>query len=189
MATEHWQRTKLRALILRIQGSVFISDRWRRRLLNFAGARIHPTATVRHSCWLDSADIVMGRDAMLNCFARYDGAARLTFEDGARVSSGVTFTTSTHHHTGDPTRRSSPETINAPITIKAGCWVMTDVTINPGVTIGEGCEIGAQAVVTEDTAPNGLYVNMVGPSGTVRARRIKNLPVRRGARPVALVRG
>jgi acetyltransferase-like isoleucine patch superfamily enzyme len=177
MTQVRWRRTKLRALILRIQGSVFISDALRRRLLNFAGARIHPTATIRHSCWLDSADIVMGPDAMLNCFARYDGAAPLIFEAGARVSSGVTFTTSTHHHTGDPRRRSSPETIDSPITIKAGSWVMTDVTINPGVTIGEGCEIGAKAMVVEDTEPNGLYVNMAGPTGAIRARRVKDLPV------------
>lgn len=177
MTQIRWKRTKLRALILRIQGSVFISDGLRRRLLNFAGARIHPTATIRHSCWLDSADIVMGPDAMLNCFARYDGAAPLIFEAGARVSSGVTFTTSTHHHTGNPKRRSSQETIDSPITIKAGSWVMTDVTINPGVTIGAGCEIGAKALVVEDTEPNGLYVNMAGPSGAIRARRIKDLPV------------
>ena len=177
MSQRRWKRTKLRALILRVQGSVFISDGLRRRLLNFAGARIHATATIRHSCWLDSADIEMGRDAMLNCFARYDGAAPLIFGDGARVSSGVTFTTSTHHHTGDPRRRSSRDTINAPITIKAGSWVMTDVSINPGVTIAEGCEIGAKALVVEDTEPNGLYVNTAGPSGTVRARRIKDLPV------------
>jgi maltose O-acetyltransferase len=190
MSQKRWKRTKLRALILRVQGSVFISDGMRRRLLNFAGARIHPTATIRHSCWLDSADIVMGRDAMLNCFARYDGAAPLVFEDGARVSSGVTFTTSTHYHTGNPARRSSRETIDEPITIKAGSWVMTDVTINPGVTIAEGCEIGAKALVVEDTEPNGLYVNTAGPSGTVRARRIKDLPVP-GVRgePMTLARG
>lgn len=160
---------------MRLQGSVFLSDAVRRWLLNYAGAQIHKTATIRHSCWLDSADIVMGRDAMLNCFARYDGAARLTFEDGARVSSGVTFTTSTHHRTGNPARRSSPETINSPITIGAGSWVMTDVTINPGVTIARGCEIGAGALVVESTKPDGLYVNTAGPSGTVRARRVKDL--------------
>lgn len=154
---------------------MFITDRLRRWLLNFVGAQIHETATVRHSCWLDSADIVMGRDTMLNCYARYDGAARLTLEDGARVSSGVTFTTSTHYRTGDPARRSSPETIHSPITIGAGSWVMANATINPGVTIASGCEIGAYALVIEDTEANGLYVNMAGPSGAVRARRLKDL--------------
>ena len=38
MSQKRWKRTKLRALILRVQGSVFISDGMRRRLLNFAGA-------------------------------------------------------------------------------------------------------------------------------------------------------
>lgn len=177
MSDQRWKRTYLRALILRIQGSVFFPDRVRRVLLNFAGAKIHPTATVRHSCWLDSADIVMGRDAMINCFARYDGAARLTLMDGARVASGVTFTTSTHPRSGDPKRRSSPATIDRPITVGTGSWVMSNVTINPGVTIAPGCEIGADALVVEDTKPNGLYVNMAGENGTVRARRFKDLPV------------
>lgn len=175
MSSSRWKRTKLRALILRLQGSVFIPDRYRRALLNFAGAKIHPTATVRHSCWLDTADIIMGEDAMLNCFARFDGGATLTIESGARVSSGVTFTTSTHFH-GVPTRRSSPETSNHPITIKAGSWIMTNATILPGVVIAPGCEIGAGALVVEDTEPNGLYLNMAGHSGIVRARRIKDLP-------------
>jgi acetyltransferase-like isoleucine patch superfamily enzyme len=170
-----WKRTRFRAIILRVQGSVFIRARLRRHLLNIAGAKLDPTATIRHSCWLDSANIVMGRDTLLDSFARYDGAARLTIEDGARVASGVTFTTSTHHHTGNPARRSSPETINSPITIKAGSRVSQDVSINPGVTIAEGCEIGPASLVVEDTKPNGLYANTAGQSGTVRARRVQDL--------------
>ncbi len=54
---------------------------------------------------------------------------------------------------------------------------MSNVTINPGVTIAPGCEIGADALVVEDTKPNGLYVNMAGENGTVRARRFKDLSV------------
>lgn len=53
---------------------------------------------------------------------------------------------------------------------------MADCTINPGVTIAPGCMIGAKSLVVEDTEPNGLYVNMAGPSGAVRARRLKDLP-------------
>ena len=175
MSDTGWRRTKFRSVILRIQGSVFLSDRIRRWLLNYAGAKIHPTATVRHSCWLASADIVMGRNAMLNNFAYYDGGARLTLEDGARVAAYSIFTTSTHPHSGDPARRSSPSIIVAPITVKAGSWIMARVTVNPGVTIEHGCMIGAGCVVTEDTEPNGLYVNVAGATGTVRARRIRDL--------------
>ncbi len=173
---QRWKRTKLRSVILRLQCSPYLSDRIRRAMLNFIGANIHHTAIIRHSCWLDSADIVMGHDAMINCFARFDGGARLTLGDGARVSSGVTFTTSSHPRSGNPNRRSSPATVNSPITIGNGSWVMTDVTINPGVTIAPGCEIGANSLVVEDTEPNGLYVNMAGTSGAIRARRLKDLP-------------
>ncbi|RYF12940.1 MAG: acyltransferase [Oxalobacteraceae bacterium] len=175
MSEAEWKRTKFRSVILRVQGSKFLPDRMRRALLNYAGAQIHPTATVRHSCWLASADIVMGRNAMLNNFAYYDGGARLTLEDGARVAAYSIFTTSTHPHSGDPARRSSPSIIVAPITVKTGTWIMARVTVNPGVTIASGCMIGAGSVVTESTEPNGLYVNAIGSSGTVRARRVREL--------------
>lgn len=175
MPETKWKRTKLRSVILRVQGSRFLSDRMRRALLNFAGARIHPTATVRHSCWLASADLVMGRNAMLNNEAYFDGGDTLTIEDGARVAARCTFTASSHPHSGDPARRSSPSIEVAPITIKAGTWVMADCTINPGVTIAPGCIIGAKSLVTEDTEPNGLYLNMASASGTVRARRFRTL--------------
>lgn len=172
-----WKRTKFRSVILRLQGSRFFSDNMRRSLLNFIGAQIHPTATVRHSCWLASANIVMGRNAMLNNFAYYDGGATLTIEEGGRVAARCTFTCSTHPQSGDPNRRSSPKITVAPITIKRGSWVMADTTINPGVTIAPGCMIGAKSLVVEDTEPNGLYLNMAGENGTVRARRFRDLPV------------
>jgi maltose O-acetyltransferase len=172
-----WKRTKFRSVILRVQGSRFLSDNIRRWLLNAIGAQIHRTAIVRHSCWLASANIVMGRNAMMNNFAYYDGGATLTIEDGARVAARCTFTCSTHPHSGDPARRSSPKITVAPITIKTGSWVMADCTINPGVTIAPGCMIGAKSLVVEDTEPNGLYVNMAGENGTVRARRLRDLSV------------
>ena len=175
MSDTGWKRTKFRSVILRIQGSVFLSDWMRRALLNFAGAKIHPTATVRHSCWLASADIVMGRNAMLNNYAYYDGGARLTIEDGARVAAFCIFTTSTHPHSGRSERRSSPSITVAPIVVKAGTWIMARCTINPGVTIARGCMIGAGTVVVENTEPDGLYVNGIGPNGAVRARRMKDL--------------
>lgn len=50
------------------------------------------------------------------------------------------------------------ETIGLPIIIEDGCWIGANVVIMPGVTIKKGCVIGATALVTKDTEPNGLYV-------------------------------
>ncbi len=55
-----------------------------------------------------------------------------------------------------------------PITIGGGVWIGADVTILPGVKIADGCVIGAGAVVTKSTQPDGLYVG--NPS-----KRIKDL--------------
>lgn len=172
-----WKRSTFRGLILRMQMSSLISTGLRRRMLNFIGARIHPTSVIRHSCWLGSADIVMGEDSAINCFAFYDGEARLTIEEGVQVAVSAIFITASHEISENPNRRSSSNgDFEKPITIGKGAWVGARCTILPGVAIASGCVIGAGAVVTESTQPNGLYLNNSIPGGgPVRARRAKNL--------------
>jgi acetyltransferase-like isoleucine patch superfamily enzyme len=53
------------------------------------------------------------------------------------------------------------------ITLVEDVWICANVTITAGVTIAKGCIIGANAVVTKDTAPMGLYVG-------VPARRLRD---------------
>jgi acetyltransferase-like isoleucine patch superfamily enzyme len=45
-----------------------------------------------------------------------------------------------------------------------------NVSVMPGIVIREGCVIGANALVTRSTEPNGLYLG-------VPARRVRDLPV------------
>jgi acetyltransferase-like isoleucine patch superfamily enzyme len=56
---------------------------------------------------------------------------------------------------------------SGPITLVEDVWVAANVTITANTTIAKGCVIGANAVVTRDTEPNGLYVG-------VPARRLRD---------------
>jgi len=58
-------------------------------------------------------------------------------------------------------------TITAPIIIKDGAWIGSNVTILSGITIGERAVIAAGAVVTKDIPAESIY-------GGVPARFIKN---------------
>ncbi len=54
-----------------------------------------------------------------------------------------------------------------PITLEEDIWVAANVTITANTRIARGCVIGANAVVTRDTQPMGLYAG-------VPARRIRD---------------
>jgi acetyltransferase-like isoleucine patch superfamily enzyme len=55
----------------------------------------------------------------------------------------------------------------APIVLEEDVWLCANVTVTAGVRIAKGCVIGANAVVTKDTEPMGLYVG-------VPARRLRD---------------
>lgn len=60
-----------------------------------------------------------------------------------------------------------------PITLVEDIWICANCTVTAHTTIAKGCVIGANAVVTRDTEPMGLYVG-------VPARRLR----RRGEKPL-----
>jgi acetyltransferase-like isoleucine patch superfamily enzyme len=57
--------------------------------------------------------------------------------------------------------------VPGPITLVEDVWLCANVVVTAGTTIAKGCIIGANAVVTRDTKPNGLYVG-------VPARRLRD---------------
>jgi acetyltransferase-like isoleucine patch superfamily enzyme len=56
---------------------------------------------------------------------------------------------------------------HGPITLEEDVWIAANVTITANTTIAKGCVIGANAVVTHDTEPMGLYAG-------VPARRLRD---------------
>ena len=49
---------------------------------------------------------------------------------------------------------------SGPITLVEDVWTAANVTITANTTIARGCVIGANAVVTKDTQPMGVYVGV-----------------------------
>ncbi len=71
----------------------------------------------------------------------------------------------------DPVIRDKPmamvNAVRGPITLEEDVWLCANVTVTADVKIARGCIIGANAVVTRDTEPYGLYVG-------VPARRLRD---------------
>ena len=59
--------------------------------------------------------------------------------------------------------------VPGPITLVEDVWLCGNVVVTANTTIAKGCIIGANAVVTRDTEPNGLYVGI--PARRLRDRR------------------
>lgn len=146
----HW-------LVNGVAASPALSRPARARLLKAAGFDVG-TAIVESGCHFFSADIGLGDWCVINSDCYIDNRARVEVGDGAGLAHGVMVCTSTHD-LGDETKRWGAYR-TAPVTIAAGAWVGVRATLLPGVTVAPGCIIGAGAVVTGDTEPNGLYVGI-----------------------------
>ncbi len=89
---------------------------------------------------------------------------KITVEDNVMFGPNVTVITT--GHPVHPENRSHGEMYCAPVTIKKGAWLCSNVTVLPGVTIGENSVIAAGSVVTRDIPPN--VVAMGSPCRAVR---------------------
>ena len=101
---------------------------------------------VNYRCFFAAGDIVLGRNVFL--------------------STGVTLSTG-DHRLGSHEKRAGDD-VQEPIVVEDGCWLGVNVVVLRGVRVAAGCVIGAGAVVTKDTEPDGVYVG-------VPARRVRDL--------------
>ncbi|MGI3782238.1 MAG: acyltransferase [Janthinobacterium lividum] len=101
---------------------------------------------VNHGCFFAAGDIVLGRNVFL--------------------AKGVTLSTGDHRL--GPHEKRAGEDVQGPIVVEDGCWLGINVVVLRGVRVAAGCVVGAGAVVTKDTEPDGVYVG-------VPARRIRDL--------------
>jgi acetyltransferase-like isoleucine patch superfamily enzyme len=94
------------------------------------------------------------------------GHGGLSIGDYCNVAAHCVLATVEH----DPALRDGPMAFTArraPIVIEDNVWLGANVTITPGTRVARGCVVGAGAVVTRDTVPNGIYVG-------VPARRLRD---------------
>jgi maltose O-acetyltransferase len=108
--------------------------------------RVGDGSYVNHRCLFDRGDVELGRNVY--------------------VSTGVTFATG-NHEIGTHDKRAGSD-YSRPIVVEDGCWIGANVILLSGVRVAAGCIIGAGAVVTSDTEPDGVYVG-------VPARRVRDL--------------
>lgn len=111
------------------------------------------------------AFVTVGSDSHFAPHGVQYGWGGLTIGTCVNVAAGVVFATVSHHHR-DLTR---PMAFSGercePITIEHDVWIGANATLTGNVTMGTGSVLGANAVLTSDTEPMGIY-------GGVPARRI-----------------
>ena len=129
-----------------------------KKIFELYGYKIHKSSKIHPLCFFGfgKGRIIMDKHSFCNSKCFFDLSDDIIIGKNVAVGMNVTFLNSTHK-LGDSNRRAK-ETIGLPIIIEDGCWIGANVVIMPGVTIKKGCVIGATALVTKDTEPNGLYV-------------------------------
>ncbi|WP_375422733.1 DapH/DapD/GlmU-related protein [uncultured Friedmanniella sp.] len=142
-ATPHPVRLALlRAAGYRVGRAAFLSG----TIVRCTSLDVGDGSYINHGCLFDRGEIVLGRNVY--------------------VSTGVTFATG-GHEMGSAEKRAG-EDYSRPIVVGDGCWLGANVVVLSGVRIDSGCVVGAGAVVTRDTEPDGVYVG-------VPARRVRTL--------------
>lgn len=91
----------------------------------------------------------------------------ITIEDDVSIAHGVTVMATTHIFSTLGVKIKDQKVDDKPVRIEENVWIGAKVSVLSGVTVACGCVVGAGAVVTKSTEPNGIYVG-------VPAKRIKD---------------
>ena len=151
-----------------IHSSPLVSNRIRAALLRLIGLEIGAGSIVYNDTTFGSLKCRIGAKCFINTRCLIDGSDWVTLADGVYLAQSVHILTATHEIGPSVGRAGVPRT--APVSIGRGSWLGASSVVLPGVSIAAGCVIAAGAVVTRDTAPDGLYAG-------VPARRIRDLPM------------
>lgn len=88
------------------------------------------------------------------------GGGGLRIGELVNVAAHVVMATVQHDPRRHPDTPMARTHESAPITIADDVWIGANASIVPGVSIATGCIVGANAVVTRDTEPYGVYVGV-----------------------------
>jgi maltose O-acetyltransferase len=129
---------------------------FRMRLMRYVGFNIAKSSCIWAGASFRSKQVTIGDNVFINVGFFYDGYAPLQIGNNIRIGQFVRIITASHD-IGPPEQRCLIEVTGSPIEIQDGSWIGNGVIIFPGVTISRGCVVGAGAIVTKSTVPNGLY--------------------------------
>lgn len=140
-----------------------LSNRIKRALMQWRGARVGPNPKIWRDVWVDDyrkltigADVSIGKSAMLVCIGG------VTIGNQVMVAHGSQIISAGHRipEAGESMRFSGLDV--APVVIEDGVWIGGGAIVLPGVTIGRGAVIAAGAVVTKDVAPDAIVAGVPG---------------------------
>ncbi len=103
-------------------------------------------------------NVSIGNGCYINFNSIFVDDWKITVEDNVMFGPNVTIITT--GHPVHPELRPHGEMYCAPVTIKKGAWLCSNVTVLPGVTIGENAVIGAGSVVTKDIPANTIAMGV-----------------------------
>ena len=159
-----WQR-----MLMIIGDSVPISLRI--KCYKLAGMKIGSNPDISFGFYVDRPEgVVIGNNCFLNHFVHLhngnDKSATIVFGNDVYIGPEARFICASHE-IGDEKKRAGRNKYGS-IIVEDGVWIGASATILPGITIARGVIIGAGAVVTKSTEPNGLYLG-------VPAKRVRDL--------------
>ena len=150
-----------------VVASPWVSHRARRNLLRQAGIGIGSSHLDPGFRFIGGTKLRIGHRCYLNAGCIFDAGAEILIEDDVAVGDHVRFITS--GHAIGPSQNRCGDAFHGPIRVGPGSWIGSGAMLLPGVKLGRGCVVGAGAVVTRSTEPNGLYLGLP-------ARRVRDLP-------------
>src|SRR4051794_21613695 len=152
-----------RTLLNTVGAAYLLPKRLRAVLMRACGARVGQ-ALIFPGSLFRTTDVEIGDGSFVNYRCLFDGP--VVIGRNVAVSTSVTFAGGGHELGPSGARAGAP--VQRPIVVEDGAWIGANAVILGGVTIAAGCVIGAGAVVTRSTEPDGVYVG-------VPARRIRSL--------------
>ena len=161
------KRHYVRDFLLAVGAMPMTPHRYRAKLFRRTGIVIGSDVVIYGGAhFIGDSHIYIGDNVFVNSQCFFDSTAPITVSSGVRIADHVRLITSTHLL--GPADQRAGKLTSSPISVGKGVWIGSCAVVLPGVSIADGCVIGAGAVVTNSTEPNGLYVG-------VPARRIKDL--------------
>ena len=160
---------RLKQRILMKIGAIMI-PRFRNYYYRLAGMRIGENTRVTSGLHIDRPEgIAVGNDTFINHFVHFhngiDENTSIVIGDNVFIGPEVKFFCASHQM--GPAGQRAGECTYGSIIVEDGAWIGANATIFPNVTISSGSVVGACAVVTKTTEPNGLYVGF--PAKKIRA--------------------
>jgi acetyltransferase-like isoleucine patch superfamily enzyme len=122
--------------------------------LRLMGARIHARASLQIAVMVfgPPSRLSIGAETVINPEARLDARSGLSIGRNVSISREVFILTLGHDY-----NRADFPLKGSPVVIDDDVWIGIRAVVMPGVTLARGCVVAANATVTRDTEPWGIY--------------------------------